>query len=204
MKRNTLIVGIAALAAAAVAMPASAQMMGPGWKFLEAVRKREGEDVEKALGATGSAPIINTQDYTTGDTGLHIVTARRDFQWLEFLLFRGADPNKANNSGVRPLNVAVNLGWVEGAQLLLNKGARVDDPGAAGETALIAAVHQRNSELVRLLLKAGASPLRADNSGRSAKDYAALMGPDSTIAAEIAAAAKTASDRKRQTYGPSF
>ena len=204
MRRNKLIVGIAALAAVAVTAPAGAQMMGPGWKFLEAVRKREGLDVEKALGATGTSTIINTQDYTSGDTALHIVTARRDYEWLNFLLFRGADANKANNKGVRPLGAAVSLGWAEGVQLLIDKGARVDDPGASGETALITAVHQRNVELVRLLLKAGANPLRADNSGRTAKDYADLMGTDSVIASEIAAAASAAAARKRQTYGPSF
>ena len=204
VKRNRLILAVAALAAAALAVPAGAQMMSAGWKFLEAVRKREGEDVEKSLGATGTATIINTQDYTTGDTALHIVTARRDRDWLNFLLYRGADPNKANNKGERPLGVAVGLDWIDGAQLLIAKGARVDDPGAQGETALIAAVHQRDIEMVRLLLKSGASPTRADNSGRSAADYAALLGSESPIAAEVAAATKTAAARKQKTYGPSF
>lgn len=186
------------------AAPASAQMGGPGYKFLEAVRKREGAEVDKALGPTGPSTVINTQDVTTGDTALHIVTQRRDLDWLGFLLARGADPNKANVKGVRPLGVAVSIGWADGAAQLLARGARVDDPGAAGETALIAAVHQRNVELVRLLVKAGASPTRADNSGRSAKDYADLMGSDSAIAQELAAAAKAAAARKTKAYGPSF
>lgn len=204
MKRKSLIASLAAVWAVSLAVPAAAQMMGPGWKFLEAVRKREGEEVEKALGASGAATVINSQDYTTGDTALHIVAARRDRDWLNFLLARGADPNRANNKGERPLNIAVRLGWADGVQLLLDRGARPDDPGAAGETALIAAVHQRDIELVRLLLKAGANPLRADNSGRSARDYAALLGSDSLIATEIATAATAAAARRKQSYGPSF
>lgn len=204
MNRAKLVAGIIAAGLFAQAVPAAAQISGPGYKFLEAVRKREGADVDKALGATGSSPVINTQDVTSGDTALHIVAQRRDLEWLRFLLARGADANKANVKGQRPLGIAVSLGWVEGAQILLQQGARADDPGAAGETALITAVHQHDVEMVRVLLKAGASPLRADNSGRSAKDYAALLGADTAIAAEIATAAKAAAERKKQTYGPSF
>jgi len=185
--------------------PASAQfMMGAGYKFLEAVRKRDGAEVDKALGPTGTTTIINTQDVTSGDTALHIVTQRRDLEWLQFLLSRGGDPNKANVKGVRPLGIAVSLNWADGVQTLLQQGARADDPGAAGETPLIAAVHQRNIELVRLLVRAGANPNRADNSGRSARDYAALLGADSVIASELTTAAKAAEARKARTYGPSF
>lgn len=200
------LVAVAPLAIGALVLPApaQAQFMGAGYKFLEAVRKRDGAEVEKALGPTGAGPIINTQDVSSGDTALHIVTQRRDYDWLRFLLGRGAEPNKANAKGVRPLGIAVGLGWVDGVQVLLQGGARADDPGQAGETPLIAAVHQRNVELVRLLLKAGASPTRADNSGRTARDYAELMGPGNSIAEELAGAAKAASARKQQTYGPSF
>lgn len=208
MRKVKLFAGIAAALLAggiAVATPAAAQGMGgPGYKFLDAVRKRDGAEVDKALGPTGTPTIINTQDATSGETALHIVTARRDLEWMRFLLARGAEPNKANAKGVRPLGIAVNLGWVDGAEQLIAGGARVDDPGAAGETALISAVHQRNIEMVRLLIKAGASPTRADNSGRSAKDYAALMGGESAIAQELAAATKAAAARKAGTYGPSF
>ncbi len=197
-------IAVPLLAAGVVAAPVAAQIGGPGYKFLEAVRKREGAEVDKALGPTGSTTVINTQDVTSGDTALHIVTQRRDMDWLRFLLARGADANKANVKGVRPLGLAVSLGWTEGAEQLLAKGARVDDPGAAGETPLIAAVHQRNIEMVRILVKAGASATRADNSGRSAKDYADLIGAESPIAQELAAAAKAAAARKAKTYGPSF
>lgn len=201
---GALLVGAPVVGGLSLPSPAAAQMMGAGYKFLEAVRKRDGAEVEKALGPTGSSTIVNTQDVTTGDTALHIITQRRDLDWLRYMLVQGADPNKANSRGVRALGLAVGLGWAEGAQMLLKNGARPDEPGVAGETPLIAAVHQRDVEMVRLLLRAGANPLRADNSGRSAKDYAQLIGGESAIATEIAAAAKDAAARKKQTYGPSF
>ncbi len=201
---SVLVSGAASILGTIAATPAAAQGQGPGYKFLEAIRKREGAEVDKALGPTGGSTLVNTQDVVSGETALHIVTARQDMDWLRFLLARGADANKADAKGLRPLGVAAGLGWADGAEVLIQKGARVDDPGAVGETPLITAVHRRDIELVRVLLKAGASPLRADNSGRSAKDYAALLGSESAIAVEIANAAKAAAARKGKTYGPSF
>ena len=198
-----------ALAGAAVtsalvlpAVPAAAQFLGAGFKFLEAVRKKDGAEVEKALGAAQN--LINTRDLSSGDTPLHIVTQRRDLTWLNFLLAKGANANARNDKGVSPLAVAVGLGWTDGVQLLLAQGVRVNDPDGTGETPLIAAVHQRNVELVRLLVKAGADPLRADNSGRNARDYAELIGKDSAIWGELDAAAKAAAAKRKQSYGPSF
>ena len=132
------------------------------------------------------------------------MTGRRDLTWLNFLLYKGANPNIRNDRGVTPLSVATGLAWIEGVELLIDKGARVNDPDDNGETPLIGAVHMRNIELVRTLLKAGADANRADSSGRSAADYARLLGPDSAIAGEIDTAAKNAAKRKQGTYGPSF
>ncbi|HET9629366.1 MAG TPA: ankyrin repeat domain-containing protein [Novosphingobium sp.] len=184
------------------AQPAAAQFMGAGYKFLDAVKKKDGEAVEKALGS--SPTIINTRDVTTGESALHIVAQRRDLLWLNFLLSKGANPNVRTDKGVSPLGVAVSLDWADGVELLLNRGARPNDPDATGETPLIAAVHQRDLEVVRLLIKGGADPLRADNSGRNARDYAELQGKDSTIWAAVDAAAKAAAARRKQSYGPSF
>jgi ankyrin repeat protein len=51
----------------------------------------------------------------------------------------------------------------------------VDRTNRLGETALIAAVQQRQMPVIRRLLEAGASPDKTDNAtGRSARDYAKL------------------------------
>jgi uncharacterized protein len=199
----SLVSAAAAGAMALSAVPAAAQFMGAGYKFLEAVKKKDGEAVEKTLGATPG--MINTRDVTTGETGLHIVTQRRDLTWLRYLLAQGANPNVRTDKGVSPLGTAVSLGWADGVEVLLGGGAHANDPdGSTGETPLIAAVHQRSVELVRLLVKAGADPLRADNSGRNARDYAELLGKDSAIWGEIDTAAKAAAAKRKQSYGPSF
>jgi len=195
--------GMAVAAALALpAAPASAQFMGAGYKFLDAVKKKDGDEVEKTLGSNPT--MVNTRDVTTGETALHIVTQRRDLTWLSFLLAKGANTNLRTDKGVTPLAVAVALDWADGADLLLDQGARPNDPDGTGETPLIAAVHQHSVELVRLLIKAGADPLRADNSGRNARDYAELQGKDSAIWGAIDAAATAAAAKRKQSYGPSF
>lgn len=196
-----------ALALAAMGMgisaPASAQF-SDSYRFLESVKKKEAEKVTDALNEPGTQ-IVNTRDVTTGESALHIVTARRDLVWMQFLVGKGANVNIRDNKGTTPLVLACNLGFIEGVDFLLGQGARVDEPNNTGETPLISAVHRRDVALVRALLKAGANPDRPDNSGRSARDYATLDGKGSTMLNELENAAKAkAADPAKKSYGPSF
>lgn len=194
---------VAALGLLAAAVPATAQF-STGYKFLEAVRKKEGNTVQEMLDVPGTT-VVNTRDVASGETALHIVTARRDLAWIEFLVAKGANVNARNGRGATPLQLAVSMGFAEGVESLLAKGARVDEANAAGETPLITAVHRRDTGVMRTLLKAGASPDRADNSGRSARDYATLDGRNSPLLTEIETSAKPkAAGQGRGSYGPSF
>ena len=122
------------------------------------------------------------------------------------MLGKGANANIRDNRGVTPLVLAASLGFIEGVELLVEQKARIDESSDTGETPLIGAVHARNIPLMRILLKAGASPDRADNSGRSARDYATLDGRSSPLLSEIEANAKPAAARRAgaATYGPSL
>ncbi|WCT77570.1 ankyrin repeat domain-containing protein [Novosphingobium humi] len=195
-------VALFAALAMGVALPGPAQaQFSKSYKFLESVKKKEGQEVTDALAEPGTT-IINTRDVSTGETALHIVTARRDTTWISFLLGKGADPNIRDAKGQTPLVVATNLGFVEGMELLIAGGARVDEPNSTGETPLISAVHRRDIAMMRVLLKAGANPDRADSSGRSARDYAKLERNDNLLEEINTNAKKT--DNKARTYGPSF
>lgn len=202
LKSRLFLLGLAVLLAGSLAVPAQAQF-SDSYKFLEAVRKKDGQQVTDKLSEPGTT-IINTRDLTTGETALHIVTARRDLTWMSFLISRGANVNVRDVKGVTPLVLATNLGFVEGADLLLSKSARVDESNYAGETPLITAVHNRNTQLMRVLLKAGANPDRADNSGRSARDYAQLEGKSGPLISEIQNNAKPKDKHARPSYGPSL
>ena len=186
-----------------LALPVQAQF-STSFKFLEAVRKKEGKEVTDMLAVPGST-LVNTRDISTGDTPLHIVVARRDLTWVQFLAAKGANVNARNNKGETPLQLASNLGFSEGVEILLKLGAKVDEPNATGETPLIAAAHRKDAALARVLLKAGANPARNDNSGRSALDYASLDGRSNPVLAEIENAAKAAAGKpKASAYGPKF
>lgn len=193
----------AIMGALVMAAPARAQF-SDSYKFLEAVKKKDGQVVTEYLDEPGST-IVNTRDVTTGDSALHIVTQRRDVMWIRFLTAKGADANIRNVRGVTPLALAAALGFVEGVEALIDAGARVDEANQTGETPLIAAVHRRDLGMLRVLLAAGANPDRADNSGRSARDYAALGGSGNAILSEIESKAKQPAQREApKVYGPSF
>lgn len=195
---------LAAFACAALfAVPAQAQF-SDSYRFLEAVKKKDGQTVTECLSEPGST-IVNTRDLVTGETALHVVTQRRDVAWIRFLAQKGADPNIGNKKGVTPIALASSLGFVEGVEALIAAGARVDEPNQTGETPLIAAVHRRDISVIRALLEAGANPDRADNSGRSARAYAELDGSGSPILAEIRSRAKSSQQQQgAKVYGPSF
>lgn len=187
-----------------ISSPAQAQF-SDGYKFLDAVRKREGQKVEDALNEPGNA-LVNSRDVSNGDTALHIVITRRDLIWTRFLIGKGANVNLRNGKGATPLQLAANLGFLDGVEALIAFKADVDQPNDSGETPLISALHRRDIPMIRVLLKAGADPDRADNSGRSARDYATLDGRGNPLLTEIETNAKPKSQRagNKPVYGPTF
>jgi ankyrin repeat protein len=164
---------VAVLAALTFSAGASnAQSFSEGYKFLEAVKKRDGAAVDAAL-ASSVGRIVNTKNGDTGEAAVHIVTRDRDARWLRYLLSKGARPDPADRNGDTPLTLATQLGWTDGVTALLESGAKIDGANARGETPLILAVHKRDVPMIRLLLEKGADPKRGDRiAGYSALDYA--------------------------------
>ncbi|MCA0208845.1 MAG: ankyrin repeat domain-containing protein [Proteobacteria bacterium] len=178
--------------------PAQAQFRG-GYAFLQAVESRDGTKATDAL--KGDASLINTRHPESGETALAIVTKRRDATWLRFLLAKDADPSIADRQGVTPLMHAALLNFADGAEELLNRRAPVDQANRRGETALILAVQAKNAAMVRLLVKRGANPDKADHvAGMSARDYAKRDDRSGQIVALLDAK----SDAPARDFGPSF
>ncbi|WP_239807374.1 ankyrin repeat domain-containing protein [Croceicoccus hydrothermalis] len=199
---NTRLFTVLATAAAAClsASPAAAQF-SEGYRFLEAVEKRDGDTAIAALNQPGST-LVNARDVGTGRSALHIVVARRDRTWLDFLLDKGANPNVRDAKGISPLEMASSLRFLEGVEMLAKAGADVNETNATGETPLIVATHLRDADLAKILLDNGANPDRADSSGRSARDYATLAGRGNPVLVLIERQDNAA--RNSQTYGPSL
>ena len=197
---------LAALVVAGLALtaaPAAAQMFSDGFKFLEAVEKKDRRTVIELVNKNKT--IIDSRDVSKGHTALHIAVQRRDLSWIDYLLGLNANTNIADKQGATPLTLAAQMGFVEAVSLLSSRGARVDVANNAGETPLMSAVHRRDMALLRVLLRAGADPDRKDNSGRSARDYAALDDANGVIVNEINRLANASKKEKpAQVYGPSF
>ncbi|MXP31372.1 ankyrin repeat domain-containing protein [Erythrobacter jejuensis] len=177
-------------------------MFSEGYSFLEAVKDRDAEKVTTAVDTPGST-LINTRDIASGRTALHIVAERRDATWIRFLTQKGANPNVVDKKGISPLMISSNLGHLDGVEAFLDAGARVDDTNSLGETPLISATHRRDFEMIRLLLANGANPDRSDNSGRTARDYAEIIG-SRRLMDEFTAADEARKGKETKSYGPSF
>lgn len=175
-----------AIALVAVSAPVAVQaQFSDSFNFIKAVKEADGAKATEFLNRPGSV-IVNTRDGSTGETALHIVTARRDSLWLGFLLQRGANPDTRDGRGNTALLIATQLGWADGIQTLLSRRAGVDVTNSSGETPLIRAVQNRDIASVRLLLAAGANPNKPDNAaGLSAKDYATRDPRSTAILKEI-------------------
>lgn len=181
---------LAAAFSFALAAPALAQF-SDSYNFLKAVRDRDGNKVTQMLGGNNPT-IINTRDYNSGESALHIVVKRRDDTYLRFLLAKGANPNLRDNNGNSPLMAAAQIGFPEAITTLAQAGADVNLANNGGETPLIIAVQRRDLANVRLLLAAGANPDLADHvAGMSAYDYAKRDTRSSAIVRMMDDAKKT-------------
>ena len=194
--RKALLAGLALL----VATPAAAQF-SDGYNFLKAVREKDVLKAKSFIDKPGST-IVNACDLTSGETALMIAIRRRDTPWMGFLLQNGADPNLKDADGNTPLIVAAMTGFGAGVRVMLASKAQVDGTNGKGETALIKAVHMRDTASVQLLLQAGADPDRTDNlAGMSARDYAARDVRSGPIAKALAEAPKKGASK---SMGPSL
>lgn len=172
MKSVLIRLGMAALIAVA-ATPASAQFQSDSYKFLKAVRDQDVLKAKEMTDKPGST-VVNSKDYSTGETAMHIVVKRRDAGWINFLAQAGAKMDVRDAQGRTPLILAAQLGFVDGIKLLIYRGADVNGSDEKGQTALIYAVQARDAASVRALIENGADPDQKDHfTGRSARDYAA-------------------------------
>ena len=108
--------------------------------------------------------------YEEGATPFLRAAQSSDLVLMRLLLEHGADPNIATMDNVTPLMVAAGIGWVEGVtfewsedanvetiDMLLELGADVNAQDTLdGRTALRGAAHKGRSDVVQMLVDAGA------------------------------------------------
>ncbi len=106
-----------------------------------------------------------------GVTPVALACINRSAVMVEKLLGAGADPNSASWTGETPLMVCARTGNVQAVKALLSRGANPDaKENQQGHTALMRAVAERHSGIVRALVDA-----RADIAARSRGGFTALL-----------------------------
>jgi ankyrin repeat protein len=118
--------------------------------------------------------------FENGATPLLRAAQSGDLILVRRLLAAGADPNVATDDGVTPLMVAAGIGWVEGVtyewsqaqtletvKLLIDLGNDVNARELSeGRTALMGAAHKGRTDVIRVLVEAGADLAARDVGSR--------------------------------------
>lgn len=132
----------------------------------DAVRRADLNEIRQLI-HTGANP--NAKD-VEGNTALCIT---ENPEVVHLLLALGANPNLACDDGSTPLIIAV-MGVTPAAtiQELLDAGANPNTSGGFGMTPLMHAATGRESEVVEILLAAGANATDVDKLGKSVAHFA--------------------------------
>ena len=113
-----------------------------------------------------------------GRLPLHYAALRNRVREAKERLAAGDDPNLGDRQGFTPLHLAAQEWSIDVARLLLDQGADVDLQNKFGNTPLFVAVFNSKGrgDLITLLRKRGADPLKANNSGQTPVGLARLIG----------------------------
>lgn len=110
-------------------------------------------------------------------SGVHEATRVGDVEKVNAML-RPAKPDPKGPNGLTPLHIAAISGVMQVADLLLKKGANVDETCDGGLTAIYFAIQNNNGNLVGLLLQRGASLRHANDQGRTPLHWACAVPSD--------------------------
>ncbi|MGB6065389.1 MAG: ankyrin repeat domain-containing protein [Desulfomonilaceae bacterium] len=157
-------------------------------------------DVDETALLLSEGTDTNTTDQH-GDSALVVVCSKGYLEVANLLLKKGADPNfrpkhqgsmtlggrlkrifgksdpEANTQhGDSPLMVAVSAGHVQIVELLLDKGAEIEETDTDGNTSLMKAARTGHLDVVQLLLRKNANANRTNSNGDTALILAAGEG----------------------------
>ena len=112
-----------------------------------------------------------------GSTALMLATLHREIKCIYVLLVNGADVEIEDDRGENALMIAAQVGYIDGLQILLNAGAKINSKShVRGHTALMQAAQWEETECLRILLKSGADIDLKSNKLVTALMYAAMYG----------------------------
>jgi ankyrin repeat protein len=107
-----------------------------------------------------------------GETALHYAAQLGDQRMVQALLYYKAAVDPRDQFGNTPLHWAAQRGNTTILQMLIDAKAVIDPQNRQGVTPLMMAAQAGQAQAVRLLLKDGADPRRADFTGRDVAGWA--------------------------------
>jgi ankyrin repeat protein len=131
----------------------------------------KGADVNARISESTETRTVFTNQWLNEDGATAFLRAAQsgDLELLKLLVARGADPKINTRLGVTPLAVAAGIGWVEGVtrehstaetvatvKYLLSLGINPNFQANTGRVALHGAAHKGATEVVKVLVAAGA------------------------------------------------
>ncbi|XP_036190480.1 ankyrin repeat and SOCS box protein 3 isoform X7 [Myotis myotis] len=148
-----------------------------GWMPIhEAAYHNSIECLRMLINADSSEDYIRRKTFE-GFSALHFAARRGHWKIVQILLEAGADPNATTLEETTPLFLAVENGRMDVLRLLLRYGANVNGSHSmCGWNALHQATFQENTEIIKLLLKRGASKECQDDFGITPLFVAAQYG----------------------------
>ena len=111
-----------------------------------------------------------------GYTSLLMASSHGHKNLVDFLLDKGADPNKANSGGWTPLHFSIYRRHDYVVQLLLQRGSDPNTQAAYGDSPLYWAAYNGNKFVAELLINRGANILNENRGGNTALHAAAYYG----------------------------
>ncbi|WP_338848724.1 ankyrin repeat domain-containing protein [Massilia sp. W12] len=128
------------------------------------------EEAPRVLALLLDSPGIEIERQAkNGDTAIMLAAFKGQVEFMRALLAKGA---KLNRSGWTPLHYAAFGGHAEALQFLLKQQAELEAPAPNGSTAIMLAAYAGQIQAVKVLLDAGADPLRRNQQGMNAIDMA--------------------------------
>ncbi|XP_040849680.1 ankyrin repeat and SOCS box protein 3 isoform X5 [Ochotona curzoniae] len=148
-----------------------------GWMPIhEAAYHNSVECLQMLIHADSSENYLEAKTFE-GSCALHLAASQGHWKIVQVLLEAGADPNATTLEETTPLFLAVENGQIDTLKLLLRHGANVNGSHSmCGWNSLHQASFQGNAEIIKLLLKKGASQECQDDFGITPLFVAAQYG----------------------------
>jgi uncharacterized protein len=106
-----------------------------------------------------------------------MIELQRDGE-IRAAMLKGVSPETVDGRGDHALMIAARDGYIDGAKVLLDAGAKVNRRNKWGDSAIMVAALSGHEKMVRLLRSKGAD---INNTGWTALHYAAINGHDSIV-----------------------